>query len=417
MVRRADDGADPWAIPRDDGADPWAIPPRAGTSTPGWSALERILAVRLDAMGDVLLTTPALRAIRASARSARLTLLTSSAGAAAARHVPEVDAVIVHEPSWMPGGAGTGPDAELALVETLRDRAFDGAIVFTVHTQSALPAAHLLRLAGIPRVLAHCRENPYGLISDWVPEPEPGEATRHEVQRQLDLVRRVGFTTDDERLSFRVPPEAMRRLRDETLPLLGIQPGDGAPWVVIHPGASAPSRRYPAERFAAVAGRLATEDGVRIVFTGSANEVPLVERIRVSMGAPSASLAGALTLGELGALLAVAPLLIANNTGPVHVAAALGTPVVDLYALTNPQHTPWMVPSRVLNVDVPCAGCRRSVCPLGHGACLALVAPDDVLEAARALLVEVPAHGMPPVEHGHGPRSSASGAAARPAAT
>src|SRR5207302_7487370 len=90
----------------------------------------------------------------------------------------------------------------------------------------------------------------------------------------------------------------------------------------------------------------------------------------------------------LGALIALAPLLISNNTGPVHVAAAVGTPVVDLYALTNPQHTPWAVPSRVLSYDVPCKYCYKSVCPEGHHDCLRRVTPDAVVEAACELLRE-----------------------------
>ncbi|HEX5826427.1 MAG TPA: glycosyltransferase family 9 protein [Candidatus Limnocylindrales bacterium] len=390
----------------------FAIPPRTGTRTDGWEGLDDILAIRLDAMGDVLMTTPAFRAIRASARGARLTLLTSSAGAAVARLVPELHEVIAWDPPWMPGAAA-GPAADRAFVEALAARRFDAAIVFSVHTQSPLPAALLARLAGIPRVLAHARETPYGLVTDWVPEPEPGEATRHEVRRQLDLVGHVGFTTDDERLSLRVPPDAMRRLRDEVLPSIGIRPGDGQPWLVVHPGASAPSRRYRPDGYAAAVGRLVREDGVRAVFTGSTGEVPLVEEIRGAMGEPSLSLAGRLDLGELCALLAVAPLLIANNTGPVHVAAALGTPVVDLYALTNPQHTPWMTPSRVLNVDVPCAGCRRSVCPLGHQACLSLVHPERVVEAARELLAAFPVHGSSAgVAASTGPRTPARTVAA-----
>src|SRR5205814_7161205 len=108
-----------------------------------------------------------------------------------------------------------------------------------------------------------------------------------------------------------------------------------------------------------------------------------------AMEVPSMSLAGQITLGELAALLELAPLLIANNTGPVHVAAAVGTAVVDLYALTNPQHTPWMVPHRVLNHDVPCKYCYRSVCPEGHHNCLALVTPDSVVRAARELMGEL----------------------------
>src|SRR5256885_16700168 len=104
------------------------------------------------------------------------------------------------------------------------------------------------------------------------------------------------------------------------------------------------------------------------------------------MGTPSCSVAGSLDLAELAALLARSDLLVANNTGPVHVAAAVGTPVVDLYALTNPQHTPWGVPRRVLNHDVPCRWCYKSVCPEGHHDCLRLVSPHAIVQAALELL-------------------------------
>jgi ADP-heptose:LPS heptosyltransferase len=90
----------------------------------------------------------------------------------------------------------------------------------------------------------------------------------------------------------------------------------------------------------------------------------------------------------MAALLSMAPLLIANNTGPVHMAAAFGTPVVDVYAATNPQHTPWMTPSRVLTHDVPCANCMSSVCLEGHHACLREITPREVVRAARKLLCE-----------------------------
>jgi ADP-heptose:LPS heptosyltransferase len=152
---------------------------------------------------------------------------------------------------------------------------------------------------------------------------------------------------------------------------------------VLHPGASAPSRRYP--HFAEVVRGL-HRAGVGMVLTGEAAEQPLVAAVREAAGLPVPSLAGRLDLGELAALLAQAPLLVSNNTGPVHVAAAVGTPVVDLYALTNPQHTPWGVPHRVLNQDVPCKYCYKSVCPAGHHACLSAVAPATVVTAALDLL-------------------------------
>jgi ADP-heptose:LPS heptosyltransferase len=88
----------------------------------------------------------------------------------------------------------------------------------------------------------------------------------------------------------------------------------------------------------------------------------------------------------LATLIRLAPVLIANNTGPVHIAAAVGTPVVDLYALTNPQHTPWLVPHRVLSHDVPCKYCYRSICPEGHHHCLRLIPPAEVVAAACDLL-------------------------------
>ena len=103
---------------------------------------------------------------------------------------------------------------------------------------------------------------------------------------------------------------------------------------------------------------------------------------------PVHDVTGALDLAELAALITCAPVLITNNTGPSHIAAAVDTPVVCLYALTNPQHTPWLVPSRVLSYDVPCRWCYRSVCPEGHHACLRLVSPDDVVRAALELATQ-----------------------------
>jgi lipopolysaccharide heptosyltransferase II len=357
-----------------------------------WTRLGSILAIRCDALGDVLMTTPAIRAVRQSARGARLTLLTSTAGAAVAPFLQDLDDLRVWDPPWMKATTGPQPAADRAWIERLRRERFDAAIVFTVHTQSPLPAALACHLAGIPRVLAHCRENPYHLLSPWIAEPEPDVPLRHEVRRQLDLVAHVGCATDDERLAFRVPPDATRTVRDVILPGLGLDPRDR--WLVIHPGASAPSRRYRPESFAAAGARLACDDGWRIVVTGSPGERPLADDVVAGIrgeGGEAASLAGALSLAELAALLSVAPLLVSGNTGPVHLAAAVGTPVVDVYALTNLQHTPWRVAHRVVANDVPCRGCHRSVCPEGHHACLAGIEPGAVVAAVRDLADELAA--------------------------
>lgn len=344
-----------------------------------WDDAHRVLCVRLDTIGDVLMTGPAMRALREAVPGRAVTLLTSPAGAATADLMPEVDEAIAYEAPWMKPAASRppDPDADRALVGELRERHFDAAAIFTVYSQSPLPAALLCHLAGIPLALAHCRERAYGLLSHQIAEREPEQGTRHEVRRQLDLVATVGARAADERMRIGVPEPARARARD-LLAAAGIEAA--RPWVALHPGSTAPSRRYPVERWAAVARELRDGHGVQVVTTGDAGEAELAARV----GVPS--LAGWLDLPELAALLEAAPLLLAGNTGPVHVAAAAGTPVVDVYALTNPQHTPWGVPNRVLSHDVPCRWCYGSVCREGHHLCLRGVEPAAVVTAALELL-------------------------------
>ncbi|HSK09625.1 MAG TPA: lipopolysaccharide heptosyltransferase II [Vicinamibacterales bacterium] len=349
-----------------------------------WESAANLLCVRLDALGDVLMTTPAIRALKEGRPDRRVSLLTSPAGAGIARLVPEIDEVIVYEAPWMkatPPRAGI--EAEQEMIGRLRAGAFDAAAIFTVYSQNPLPAAFLCYLAGIPRRLAHGHENPYQLLTDWVPDPEPARFVRHEVRRQLDLVAAVGARPEDERMSLAVPPAAAARARAK-LAATGLDPS--ARFVVFHPGASAPSRRYPSEGFAQAARDLVALHECAVVFTGGAGEAELVREIQDGMDAPSFSLVGDLSLAEFAALLRLAPVLVSNNTGPVHIAAAVGTPVVDIYALTNPQHTPWLTRHRVLYHDVPCRYCYKSVCPQGHHDCLRLIAPAAVVAAAVELL-------------------------------
>jgi lipopolysaccharide heptosyltransferase II len=340
-----------------------------------WTAVRNLLCVRLDSIGDVLMTTPAIRACKDSF-GCRVTLLTSRAGAAAARHVPEIDEVLTFAAPWMKVAE---PGSDTALINELKQGAFDAAAIFTVYSQSPLPAAYLCYLARIPRRLAHCHENPYHLLTDWQPDPEPESRVRHEVERQLDLVAAVGARTSDPRLSLAVPEWAKERVRRLMQPLR-------APAVVVHVGASAASRRYPPDQYAQAVDLLIERTGCDAIFTGDAGEESLVRSVQDAMTHPSHSLVARLELAELAALIAEAELLISNNTGPAHIAAAVDTPVVDLYALTNPQHTPWLVKSRVLFHDVPCRNCYKSVCPAGHHDCLKRVPPERVAAAALELL-------------------------------
>jgi len=256
-----------------------------------WAEAKRILCIRLDSLGDMVMTTPALKALKAANGDRHITLMTSTAGAAISAHLPMVDEVMVYEAPWLKATAPReSSKPEFEMVETLRNLAFDAAIIFTVYSQNPLPSAFLCYLAEIPLRLAHCRENPYQLLTHVIRDPEPEQFTRHEVQRQLDLVASIGAhpADGDTWLSVATSPLAECRM---TLKLRELGLGSDRPWIVIHPGATAPSRRYAPENFAQV-GRSLHEQGMAIVFTGSAHEQELVESIRQQMQAPSISLVG-----------------------------------------------------------------------------------------------------------------------------
>jgi ADP-heptose:LPS heptosyltransferase len=123
------------------------------------------------------------------------------------------------------------------------------------------------------------------------------------------------------------------------------------PWLILHAGVSEEKRRYPASEYIKACGLLIRQ-GYKILLTGSGSERGYIDEIAWQLGDSATNVAGELSVAELISLIAAAPVLISNNTGPVHIAAAVGTPVVVLYAMTNPQHTPWRVANRVLYFDV-----------------------------------------------------------------
>lgn len=365
-----------------------------------WGGARKLLAVRLDGIGDLLMTTPALRALKQGRDTQSLTLLASPAGAALARELPFVDDVIPFVAPWMKSAEAqpVSPVATATVVERLRRREFDACVVFTVYTQSALPAATLLFQAGIPRRAAYCRENPYALLTDWRVDPDRDAhaGVRHEVQRQIDLVQSLGAKIDDTRLQFPVRDDARRSM----LAKVGAAGMHARrPWLIVHPGATAPSRRYPEAKLAEAVAMLQASGRWQIGIAGAAEDRACADAIAARAGS-AVPLAGLLDLPELAALLHAAELVVCNNSAPAHIAAAVGTPVVDLYALTNPQHTPWSVPHRVLSHDIDCRHCQKSVCPHGHQRCLADVAPREIVAAVDSLLPRVSTRGPLPMSPG-----------------
>jgi lipopolysaccharide heptosyltransferase II len=315
-----------------------------------WKIVKNILCIRPDNMGDVIMTTPAIRALKETF-NAQITLLSSSSGSQIAKYIPEIDNSISLNAPWVKTYGEVTSSAEyLQLIKRLKVEKFDAAIIFNVFSQNPWVSMFTAYLANIPLRLAYSKEKPYELLTDWVIDHEPHDYILHEAQRQLNLVKNIGAVTNDHRYSLRYSSDALNNL---LIKLQGLGINAKKKIIIIHPGVSSEKRRYSALGFAKAARELYQQTGYQIVYTGSKEERELAYEIQIKSHIPSTNLAGILSLEELIAFLDVADLLISNNTGPVHIASAMNTPVIDLYALTNPQHTPWMNKSEVLYFKVP----------------------------------------------------------------
>jgi ADP-heptose:LPS heptosyltransferase len=331
----------------------------------------RVLCARLDNAGDVLVTGPAVRAVAHGAEE--VVLLAGPQGAEAARLLPGVADVLVWPCPWIDPEPAPVDAADVhRLVAELAGRRLDAALVFTSFHQSPLPLALLLRLAGVPFVAAVSEDYPGALLDvrHRVPEDLP------EPVRAVSLSAAAGFPLppgDDGRLAVRSPLPDVTALLDPA-----------RPYVVVHPGASVPARAWPEQRCAEAVRELSAA-GWHVVVTGGAGERALTARVA---GAYGTDLGGATDLPRAAAVLAGARAVVVGNTGPAHLAAAVGTPVVSLFAPVVPaaRWAPYGVEHVLLgDQDAPCAGTRARVCPVPGHPCLTGVPASDVVAAVDKL--------------------------------
>jgi ADP-heptose:LPS heptosyltransferase len=324
--------------------------------------------VRLDSMGDVVLTGPAVRAL---AERGDVTFLCSPIGASAAGLLPGVARVAVFSAPWVLADPPPVDARTLRrLVRRLRRLGADEAYLFTSSHQSPLPMALLLRCAGVPRLAGVSVDHAGRLLDVRV----PGDPDVHEVERNLLVARAFGARpADDDDGRLRIGRLAR-----------GQQPRRG---VVIHPGAAAPARTWSRDRWEALVHLLDAE-GRPLVVTGAPSEAAWCDAMCAD-ATHAVSAAGRTDLPALLELLAGATAVVCGNTGPAHLAAAVGTPVVSLYPPTVPasRWRPWGVPHRLLGQqDVPCAGCRARECPFPGQPCVASVHPRHVRDALDELV-------------------------------
>lgn len=351
-----------------------------------------VLAVRLDSDGDVLLTGPAIR--RLAAIGGPVDVLASPQGEHAARLLPGVRDVLRFAAPWSgfdPPAVDSRTVAE--LVRTLEARAYDLAVVFTSFHQSPLPMALVARLAGIPRIAATSEDYP-GSLLDVRHRRDAPPGGGHEVEAAVELAVAAGAPApagdDDLRLAVRRP---LPTVPDGLLPAPALDAATNGRLLVLHPGASVPSRGLRAPHAGAIAAALAAT-GRTVAVTGAPGERELVTGVvAAAAGAGAAAgalvdLAGRTSLAELASVIDLASCTVVGNTGPAHLSAAVGTPVVSLFSPVVPPErwAPWGVGVELLgDQHAPCRDSRARECPVPGHPCLTSVTPQQVVAAVDRL--------------------------------
>jgi lipopolysaccharide heptosyltransferase II len=360
---------------------------------------EKILVRSVNWLGDAVMSTAALQRLREARPGASITLLSPEKLAALWQGQPFVDETLAFSPGesvWRVG-------------QRLRDKGFTTGVVFPNSVRSALE----LWLAGIPRRIGYARPwrnffltQQIGPRAGAVPmqkrstaeirqlistgsTPAPIPASAHHIHDYLRLTEALGASPEP------LPPRIF--ISDQEVTQTGNRFGLQAdlnlrPWFGINPGAEyGPAKRWPADRFAAAAVALCKQTNCRWLIFGGASDHSVAEAIAVEIGRATGdaksvmNLAGKTNLREFGAALKLCRLLLTNDTGPMHLAAAVGTPVVVPFGSTSPELTgPAFGPAEILRAKAPCAPCFRRDCPIDLR-CLTGIEVGTVVEAAMRI--------------------------------
>lgn len=357
----------------------------------------RVLVARLDSMGDVLVCGPAVRAIaglpavddrtvdhggKEASPQNEVWLLVSQCGEAAARLLPGVARVIVWDCPWITvPSPDVSSESIAALSQLVADAHPDAAVILTSFHQSPLPLALILRLAGVAHITGASVDFAGALLDGRLRPGEDLDDDQPEPVRALQIASAAGFplsAADDGRLTVRIP-QAAREHAAAALAHLQDQP-----YVVLHPGAAVPSREWPAAHYSRAAELLAAQ-GLAVVVTGSAAEREVTAAVAGRVGL---DLGGRCDLASLAAVLEGARAVVVGNTGPAHLAAAVGTPVVSLFSPVVPAErwAPYGVPVRLLGDQfAACRSTRARVCPVAGHPCLTDVTPEAAVAACLEL--------------------------------
>jgi len=332
----------------------------------------KILVRAPNWIGDSILALPALQCLSQNYPDAEIWVATRNWGEGIFKSISFIKDVLV-----LPDQADLKNLRNAA--QKIKEKRFDIGLLLTNSFASALS----FFMASIPERWGYSKDGRRLLLTQGIPLTEK-EMSRHQVHYYLGLLSRLGMKTHKPQLFFPVREDETKETEQN---LLSLTRKESRLLITFHPGASyGPAKRWPVEFFISLGARLQKEKGALILITGTSAESNLADQISSQLPESSIVLTGKTSVRQLASVLKLSHLFISNDSGPMHIANALKTPVVALFGPTNPMRTgPFQEPSVVLKKDVPCWPCSYRECPFDHR-CMTQISPDEVFEACQNFL-------------------------------
>src|SRR6266850_1572970 len=333
--------------------------------------MRNVLIIKLRYIGDVLLATPTVRAIKAARPDVRVTMLLNRGTEDVLSGNPDMDEIVVLDKGSLA--------AQWRLIVGLRRRRFDTVIDLTDGDRSAF----LSWISGAPVRIGFNDEHRWrGRCYTQVIQPVPG--MRHRIDRDLEVLKPINIQAGPKDLQLWLTPEE-EGSADQLLDQLGVQRSQSI--VMLQPGARYWFKAWPPERFAELADRLMSQYGCQVLIGGSDQDIDLAQQIRQMAKCRPIIMAGRTTIKQFAAIAKKSALFIGGDTGAMHIASAVGTPVVALFGPSSPREWgPHGGPVEVLYKDLDCRSCFHPTCTRGEQNCMRLITIDEVMMAAAGLM-------------------------------
>jgi len=333
--------------------------------------MKNVLVIKLRYIGDVLLATPTIRAIKAARPDIRVTMMVNRGTEDVLSGNPDLDEIMVLDKGSLA--------AQSRLIAGLRARQFDTVIDLTDGDRSAF----LTRISGAPVRIGFNDEHRWrGRYYTEVVQPVPG--VRHRIDRDLETVKLMSIQAGSKDPQLWLTPEE-KNSADQLLDQLGVQRSQ--PIVILQPGARYWFKAWPSERFAELADRLMSQYGCQVLIGGSDQDIDLAKQIQQMTKSKLIIMAGRTTIKQFAAIAKKSALFVGSDSGAMHIASAVGTPVVALFGPSNPREwAPRGGPVEVLYKEIDCRSCFHPTCTKGEENCMRLISVEEVTSAVGRLM-------------------------------